>query len=140
MGYSKRQPTRTIMTTIVLMTAVLAIAVLYFFSIPQGCFDPLYVKLRSKCESCAKAKIVAIEDFNKGNYQVVAWGLPSSESPSIKIADIIERDYKIKTVWGGCTGHNAVECYDTQMRQLLVSKLGDTFYKSGYEEAKKNSP
>jgi hypothetical protein len=137
MGYSRRQPTKTIITTIVLVTTVLAIAVLYFFSTSQNHFDPSYIRLRSKCESCADAKTAAIEDFNKGNYQVVAWGLPSSESPTIKIAEILERDYKIKTVFGGCTGHDAVECYDRQMRRLLVSKLGDTFYKSAYDQAKK---
>ena len=140
MGYSKRQPTKTQMTTIVLVTVVIVIAVLYFFSIPQTYFDPLYIKLRSRCESCVKAKAVAIEDFKKGNYQVVDWGLSSSESPTIEIAEILERKYKIKTVFGGCIRQDAIECYDNQMRQLLVSKLGDTFYKRAYEQAKKNSP
>ena len=140
MGDSKRQPIKTLMTTIVVVTLVIVIAVLYFFSIPQAYFDPLYIKLRSKCESCAKAKTIAIEDFKRGNYQVVAWGLISSESPTIKIAEILERDYNIKTVFGGCIRQDAIECYDIQMRRLLVSELGDTFYKSAYEQAKKNSP
>ena len=109
------QPTKTQMTTIVLVTVVIVIAVLYFFSIPQTYFDPLYIKLRSRCESCVKAKAVAIEDFKKGNYQVVDWGLSSSESPTIEIAEILERKYKIKTVFGGCIRQDAIECYDNQM-------------------------
>lgn len=140
MGYSKKQPTNTLITTIVLVMLVLVTSVLYFFLIPQSYFDPLYIELRSRCKSCSIAETLAIEDFKKGNYQVVNWGLTFSESPTIKAAEILEREYNIKTVFGGCIRQDAIECYDIQMRRLLVSELGDTFYKSAYEQAKKNSP
>ncbi|WP_207423058.1 hypothetical protein [Desertivirga brevis] len=139
MGYSKRQPTRTLITSAVFVIVVITIALLYFFFIPQNYFDPSFIKLQSKCKSCAKAKALAIEDFEKGNYHVVAWGLTSSESPTLKIAEILERDYKIKTVFGGCVREEALECYDTQMRRLLVTKLSKTFYKRAYEQVINNS-
>ena len=139
MGYSKRKPTKTLIPTIVPVMLVIVTAVLYFFSIPQTYFDPLYVKLRGRCESCSKAQALAKNDFEKGTYQVVVWGLISSESPTIKIAEILEKDYNIKTVFGGCIRQDAIECYDTQMRRLLVSKLGDTFYKNAYEQAKRTA-
>ncbi|MGV3509179.1 MAG: hypothetical protein ACO1N7_07815 [Sphingobacteriaceae bacterium] len=136
MNYPKRKSVNTPIPTIILVMVVIVVAILFLFSIPQTYFHPSYIKLRNKCENCEKAKTVAIDDFKKGNYQVVAWGLISSESPTIKIAEILEKDYKIKTVFGGCIAQDAIECYDTQMRRLLASKLGDTFYKNAYEQAK----
>ena len=140
MSYSNRQPIKTPITIMVITMFIIAIAVLFFFSVPQTYFDPLYIKLLNRCESCSKAETLAIDDFKKGTYQVVAWGLISPESPTIDVAKILERDYKIKTVFGGCIRQEAMECYDTQMRTMLVSKFGETIYRNAYEQAKKNNP
>ena len=61
-------------------------------------------------------------------------GLIPSDSQTIKYAEIFERDFKIETVFGGCIRQNEVECYDLQMRKLLVSKFGEGFYKKVYDE------
>lgn len=138
MGYSKRQPRIPIIAALAIVT-VLVIAVLYYFLVSQTYLDPSFRKLRSQCETCEKAKALTAENFKEGTYEVVAWGLVSSESPTIKLAQSLERDYKIKTIFGGCIRLASIECYDREMRRLLVCKFGDTFVENTYEQVKKHS-
>jgi hypothetical protein len=140
MGYSKKHLTKAIIMTNALVLTVIATAALYFFFFPQTYIDPLLNRLLNKCKTCQQAKVLAINNFKERNYQVITWGLIFSDSPTIRMSDILERDYQIKTVFGGCIPQGPVECYNIEMRKLLVSKYGKSFYKKAYNEARKKSP
>jgi hypothetical protein len=140
MSYAKKLKKPGLILTMGSVTIVMLICLLFFYIDPPSHWSPQYSRLLSACKTCIAAKALAGNDFKNEKYQVIAWGLPDSGSPTIKMAKILERDYKIKTHFGGCMRIAEIECYDAEMRKLLVFKYGNTFYKTAYAEAIKGLP
>jgi hypothetical protein len=128
--------TRHIALASILVLVVLCIGVSYFFMLsPSSYLSPRYAELGRQCTTCANAQKLAATHFAEGKYQIIHWGLMDMDSPSLKIATILQRDFGITTVFGGCVSPPNLVCYDNKMRNLLVSRYGVTFYQSARKEA-----
>ncbi|MEZ0543183.1 hypothetical protein [Fibrella arboris] len=92
-----------------------------------------------QCRSCQAAQTLAADDFKAANYQVIQWGLPDRDSPAFIQAELLQRTYGIKTIFGGCVGPPIAECYDQHMRKLLSAKYGATIYQEARNKALKQA-
>ncbi|WP_218779790.1 hypothetical protein [Hymenobacter crusticola] len=117
-----------------MLVFTIAISKLYFVLESELYIDRMYYNLIKKCETCDGAKRSAQNDFERGIYQIVQWGMGDSKTSDVT-AEVLETKYKIKTARGGCVTNRTIECYDTEMRKLLAKKYDDKIYLSAYREA-----
>ncbi|MBB2144222.1 hypothetical protein GM921_01880 [Pedobacter sp. LMG 31464] len=117
-------------STIILTASIL---IYWFLFIPLTPIQVLYLK----CTNCTIGKEQAITDFKKGTYQIVTWGLPDTRYDTIVYpSDILESDYKIKTIRGNnCVSYYAIDCYTIKMYQLLSVKYGNDFVGASHRKA-----
>ena len=78
-------------------------------------------------QTCEMGSKLAKADFEKGAYFIIRWGLP--EPASILRGEILEKEFGIQQVYGGCVPRDEVECYTSTMYSLLQGKYGYAFYK-----------
>ncbi len=119
----KRPVTYYLAASIFIVMLLTFIAPYLFFS-SETSRSPSYIRLRTKCTTCSFARSMAINDFKNNNFQIIAWGLIDQESATLKNAEVLKRQYRIKTLFGGCIRSGEVECYNRQMRKLLAEKFG----------------
>ena len=116
---------------------IIGFASAYYFVIPQVFFSlPKEMALiYYKCTSCSIAIENAVSDFNAGNYEIVNWGLNSGNSEKlITVTSILESDYNIKILHGGCTSIPEINCYSNKMNELLVKKYGHYYFRNAFRK------
>lgn len=69
---------------------------------------------------------LAKSEFDKGAYFLVRWGLP--ETRSIVVGEVLQTDYGIEQIYGGCARHDEVDCYTDTMYLLFQQRYGNEFY------------
>lgn len=77
---------------------------------------------------------MARSDFQKGSYLLIRWGLP--ETRSIITGEVLQSDFGIRQVYGGCARRDEVDCYTNTMYSLLEAKHGSSFYLRATEKAR----
>jgi hypothetical protein len=80
----------------------------------------------SQCKTCETGSKLAESDFDDGSYLLIRWGLP--ETISEITGEVLESDFRIRQMYGGCVGREEVGCYTNRMYSLLQEKFGTEFY------------
>ena len=94
-------------------------------------------ELRYQCKSVAWAKQLAGEDFKKGRYRVIEWGLARGSSINPELEELLRKKFNVQLLSGGCVSTDRLEVYDEEMRRLLLAKYGEEPLDETYREAKK---
>jgi hypothetical protein len=87
----------------------------------------------SQCKTCEMGSTLARSDFDKGSYLLIHWGLP--ETVSTITGEILESDFGIQQIYGGCAGREEVDCYTNTMYSLLRERYGSEFYLGARDKA-----
>lgn len=130
--------TKLVLYSVALNFVIIGFASAYYFVIPQVFFSrPEEIAMvYYKCTSCSAATDHAVSDFKAGNYKIINWGLFSGNSEKlITVSSILDRDYNIKMLGGGCMPISEIDCYNNRMRELLNKKYGNHFMRDAFRKA-----